>query len=234
MLPRMASDMPGTPLQAPVQLLDGAEVEPRAVGGVYKVTFQTFVSTLLPRDVMVTTAHYQDQQGTKSPAQAATDWGAAMLTYLTLSNAGGTVKIYLEDFNPAAPHVPLAVANFGVQTNFFVAAGPRELGLCLSYYATQNTKRYRGRNYIPYSWIYSNMVSKPTTVAERPTAGMIGSALAFHSIVLRANNTAGWVHGVASHVDKALRLTTDYWVDDEWDIQRRRGLKGTTRQTAHP
>jgi hypothetical protein len=31
-------------------------------------------------------------------------------------------------------------------------------------------------------------------------------------------------------VDHVLRPVSNAWVDDEWDTQRRRGLKGTTRQ----
>jgi hypothetical protein len=34
-----------------------------------------------------------------------------------------------------------------------------------------------------------------------------------------------------SVTDRVGGAVTDYWVDDEWDIQRKRGLKPTTRQT---
>jgi hypothetical protein len=228
-----ALELPEAPSENPVHLWEGAEVEPRAAGTIYKVAISVLVSTLLPRDVMQVTPHFVDTNGSMAPAGLATALATNMTTYLLSSAYGGSIKVYLEDFNPAAPHPPLATATFGNASNFLPANGPRELSLCLSYYGLQNTKRFRGRLYIPRPWTYIHMGTPPASVGERPTAGELTAAMAFATVVLKPGiQPVGMSWCVASHVDKVYRLTTTYWVDDEWDQQRRRGLRGSSRQTA--
>jgi hypothetical protein len=36
---------------------------------------------------------------------------------------------------------------------------------------------------------------------------------------------------VWSRLERKARSVTDWWVDNEWDVQRRRGLKATQRKT---
>jgi hypothetical protein len=181
---------------------------------------------------MQTTPHFVDTNGQMAPAGLATALASNMITYLK-APFQGSAKVYLEDFNPAAPHPPLAQADFGNAGNFLPGNGPRELALVLSYYSLQNTKRFRGRLYIPRPWSYIHASSPPTSVGQRPTAGEMTATMNFASVVLGPGiQPAGMRWCVASTVDKVYRLTTDYWVDDEWDIQRSRGLRGSTRQTA--
>jgi hypothetical protein len=59
------------------------------------------------------------------------------------------------------------------------------------------------------------------------------SALAFRT-VLNSNMPGGTFLEVWSPTQQTGSGVTDFWVDDEWDIIRSRGLKGTTRQTAKP
>jgi hypothetical protein len=58
---------------------------------------------------------------------------------------------------------------------------------------------------------------------------MIATAASFATVVLVPPRLNGLDWTVASTVDKVARNVTNYWVDDEWDIQRRRGYRGTTR-----
>jgi hypothetical protein len=180
---------------------------------------------------MVTTPHFYDNTGSTSPATVAATLATAMVTYLG-SPYQGYVKIYVEDYNPAGPHIPLANASFGNAGNFAIANGPRELALVLSYFSGQNTKRWRGRLYIPLAWFFAHMVAKPNSVAERPTPGELVAVMDFATVVLHSCYAQGWQWCVASQVDKTRRLTTDYWCNDEWDVIRSRGLRETTRQTA--
>jgi hypothetical protein len=226
-----ALDTGETPATSPVHLWEGAELEPRAAGTIYKVAIGVEVSTTLARDVMQVTPHFRDVNGQQAPAGLATALATNMTTYLK-GTTRGSVKVYLEDFNPSAPHQPLATATFGTAGAFLGNNAPRQLALCLSYYSLQNTKRYRGRLYIPRSWIWQNLTTPPTTVGERPTGGEMTSAMAFVTSVLKPGvQPAGNSWCVASHVDKVSRVTTDYWVDDNWDIIRSRGFRGATRQT---
>ena len=204
------------------------ELEPRAPGTIYKVSIGVQTDNNLARDNMFVTPHYRDEAGTQSPAQLATQL-ANNFTAWYGAPVRGQVKVYLEDFNPGIPHNPLAVADFGTVGIYATSTGPRELALCLSYYAGQNTKRYRGRLYIPHAWIRGSGGAGSPPPTLRPTAGMISTVVGFGTSVLVPPKLNGMKWCVASTVDKISRNVTDFWVDDEWDIIRSRGLRGTTR-----
>jgi len=219
-------EQPETP---PVRLResDDLEVEPRAPGTLYKVAIGVQVDNNLARDQMWVTPHFHDTAGTQSPAQLATQLANNLISWLG-TPARSQVKVYLEDFNPGVPHNPLAVADAGTVGNTLSSSGPREIALCLSYYAGQNTKRYRGRLYIPHAWIRVAGGGSSAAPGPRPTAQMMATAAAFASVLTPARaNGNNWC--VASTVDKIGRDVTNAWVDDEWDIQRKRGYRGTTR-----
>ena len=207
------------------------EIEPRAPGTIYKVSIGVQTDNNLPRDNMFVTPHFRDETGSQSPAALATQIANNFVAWFG-APVRGQVKVYLEDFNPGVPHNPLATADFGTVGTFASSAGPREIALCLSYYATQNTKRFRGRLYIPHAWIRVAGGGASAAPAPRPTAAMIATALAFGTSVLVPEKLNGNRWCVASTVDKVARFVTDYWVDDEWDIIRSRGYRGTTRQAA--
>ena len=62
----------------------------------------------------------------------------------------------------------------------------------------------------------------------RPTATHMAKAAEFATVLTPARlNGNNWC--VASTVDKVGRDVTNAWVDDEWDVIRSRGLRGTTR-----
>jgi hypothetical protein len=97
--------------------------------------------------------------------------------------------------------------------------------MCLSYYATVNRPRWRGRLYIPASLL------SVTSPGLRPTAATISNTLAFRTI-LTSGLPDGTFLEVWSPTDKNGHGVTQFWVDDEWDIMRSRGLRSTTRQMA--
>ena len=59
---------------------------------------------------------------------------------------------------------------------------------------------------------------------------MMATAASFATVVLKPSRLNGNNWCVASTVDKVPRDATNYWVDDEWDIIRSRGYRGTTRE----
>lgn len=226
---------PGTEIeqgtsQVRLRASEYAETEPRAVGTVYKVAIATYADTALARDMVQVTPHFRDTAGTQSPAALATQIANNMVAYLQ-QPAQGSVKVYLEDFQPQLPHNPLAHADFGTPGTYIGSSGPREIALCLSYYAGQNTKRYRGRLYIPHVWLRASGGGPISAPGPRPVASTIATALSFATAVLKPSNLNGNFWAVASTVDKVPRTVTNYWVDDEWDIVRSRGFRGTSRQT---
>jgi len=104
------------------------------------------------------------------------------------------------------------------------ATGPHEVALCLSYFAGQNRPRTRGR-------IYLGPFTAASVSAERPNQFLITNCLNLG----RALADVGGVNvdwNMRSVKDNALRKITGIWVDDEWDTQRSRGLRATSRQTA--
>lgn len=217
--------------QIRLRVLEGPEVGPLAAGSLYKVAIGVYTDTTLPRDVMQVTPHFRDQSGASTPAAVATQIAGSMTSYLG-GPFSGFVKVYLEDFNPSAPHNPLAHVDFGTAANAIASSGPREIALCCSYYASQNTKRYRGRLYIPHAWIRVAGGGATTAPVARPTSPQIAQALGFGTGVCKPAASLGWQWCVASTVDKVGRVVTNYWVDDEWDVIRSRGFKGSTRQLA--
>ena len=203
-----------------------------ATGTVFKCHVGMYTDSQLARDMIWVTPHVRDTAGSSPPSVLATDLANGMGGFIG-SPARGQVKVYLEDYNPAARHNPLAVADFGTVGTNLTSSGPREISLCLSYYASQNTPRYRGRLYIAHSWLRGAGGAAAAAPTVRPTAGMITDASEFYGLVLKPAESHGFKWTLASTVDKVDRLVTNWWVDDEWDVVRSRGLRGTARTTGN-
>lgn len=98
---------------------------------------------------------------------------------------------------------------------------PREVACCLSFYADRNSPRTRGRIYIPATFMTSAPGARPSGTV---TGALQNLAQGFSS--LGGVNVDWCVH---SKVTGEFHKVTNTWVDDEWDTQRRRGLKATGR-----
>jgi hypothetical protein len=131
------------------------------------------------------------------------------------------VRIYkLPLVKPIAP-VSEKTVSAGVVA---AATKNREVALTLSFYAGVNQKRRRGRLYIPAFWrgIDPGLL--------RPTTANMNDILNRASLFTGLGGVdVDWT--VYSEVDGVSRPVTNTWVDNEWDTQRSRGLKPTTRVT---
>jgi hypothetical protein len=143
---------------------------------------------------------------------------------VVLSNSEWECNAYAMADPLPRPVVGRATRNFGGVGE----GGPPEVALCLSYYAVRNLKRLRGRIYVgPFL---------ATTISERiPNASLLGRVLGFGQDLASIGESAlvpdsEWV--IYSPTDNVARNITNIWVDNEWDTQRRRGVKASTRQTA--
>jgi hypothetical protein len=134
-----------------------------------------------------------------------------------------TVKIYRWNGENVDMGPPVKVASyFPGMTR--VSNGPRDVAVCLSYYADQNVPRWRGRLYLPFC-------VRPNPPAAVPAAGDLTDALAVGTALGAAGGAPfQWV--VYSHVDTIGRPVTNAWCDNEFDTQRRRGTKASTRALA--
>lgn len=184
---------------------------------IYRAMINFPVDGVLPQDNMIITPHY----GGDDP-QGLADRLKTNLTAFSPVGALKPFKIRIYDAQKAPPSYPLATAE-QAGTPPTTTTGPRELALCLSYYSTWNRPRYRGRLYIPHVLIGGQ-------VSGRPTAQQMTTCLDF-TTPLTSGLPTGTSWCVYSPTSNAFYGVSDAWVDDEWDIVRSRGRKGTTRQT---
>lgn len=182
---------------------------------IYRVSLQFPFDSALPRDVISINPHFS---GT-DPDALASALQANLNSYGPTTTKPYTIKVY--DAQKAPPSFPLATRTLAGTPP--VSQMTREVALCLSYYSTYNRPRYRGRLYLIPSWF--------TGVATlRPSAGTMTAALGFVTGVLTKSlpQAHNWV--VYSKVGNQAYGVSNYWVDDEWDTIRSRGLRSTTRQ----
>lgn len=200
--------------------------------GIYKLATAVQCDSTLNRDRMMINPVIQDVLGGDDVQQLAQDWAAAMASQLaTVGTPFIEVKVYdlektrLPGGPPVPPNPPVARATANAPTSFLTASYPREIALCLSFYSEFNIKRQRGRLYIPLSWIQN--AGEP---GNRPTATHRNAVKSFAD---RLQSLGGvdddW--SIWSNKDRVARKVTNWFVDDEWDTQRRRGLRSTTRLT---
>lgn len=172
------------------------------------------------RDRFVINPHFEMTGALEDADQIAEDLATALKTW------AGTVcelvvKTYdVEGTKPVFPNGE-AVRDKGLLQTTGV---PRELACCLSFYAERNLPRQRGRLFIPAQLLGGNMGNRPS-VAQRDKVMALGPILAGIGGV-----DVDWV--VWSTRDKVARKVTNYWCDDEWDVQRSRGLRSTARTQA--
>lgn len=174
----------------------------------------------LPRDRMVITPHFNDSGVGSDPQALCDDLAAALGDFgygprqvdVTAYDAQGTAPVY------PAGH---AVVDVGASPT---SQCPREVALCLSYYSTRNIPRHRGRLYVPWALFGTSVGS------VRPSSGNRDSVAALVPILTDLGGAdVDWC--VYSRADDEAYSVTDWWIDDEWDTMRSRGLRASTRTT---
>jgi hypothetical protein len=202
------------------------------VGGVYEVQVRINKDSGIPEDATTNTFHFAR---TDLLPWAAGDWttvkGWLTTFYSTITPVLSSacvdnlypVKAYnTGDPSPRAPQF-VDVLTPGASPG--ASAGPDELAVCLSYQAglvsgTSQARR-RGR-------VFIGPLINPS--GQRPSSTVI-TAVRNAGIALLASSTAHatmrWV--VYSRVNNGIVYVTNGWVDDAFDVQRRRGLKPVSR-----
>ncbi len=178
----------------------------------------------LPEDRYVNTLYFNE------PSQGTPDLTVTMdrIKAAYATNLGGliggqvnglTIKTYAPGLNPGGP---LVTKDYGFDPS--AAGGPAEVALCLSYYAGQNSPSKRGR-------VYIGPFAASALGGERPSDGTITSLLNWAAAIKAAG--AGSVSNWVQHSRKngSYNAVTNWYVDNAWDTQRRRGAKPTGRAT---
>jgi len=186
-----------------------------------KLATSIWHSSALARDAMQINPVFNVQSPAPDYADLVGDWITALRGWGTnIGTAQITVKAY--DVSRPTPNYPVYEKTENTGT-VGTANLPRELALCLSFYAGSNIKRRRGRLYLPLVWGVGT-----GALGERPTQTNIDKVAALVPILTALGGLdVDW--SVWSKADGTARAVTHWWVDNEWDIQRMRGLRGTTR-----
>lgn len=205
----------------------------------------------LPEDAVVNTWHFQAESsgvgdtsdsiiganldGLLDRLEAFYDALAVMWSGALSGNL--TLKAY--DYAATPPRVPLEErpSTFGTLADSM----PTEVAICLSMAASissgQRAGRRRGRVYLgPFG---RNLSTYTSGAADgRPDASAINTILDAGEAVARGTNPTSFKLAVYSPTEKvtggsdtdAWNVVRKLWVDNAFDIQRRRGARATTRE----
>jgi hypothetical protein len=175
----------------------------------------------LPRDSVVNVLHFAT--GALDPGgydELTQELAAAFHDMGIFSSQGHKVKAY--DLADAKPR-PVKSETLIAPTGPMSATGNRDVALCLSFYATRNLPRQRGRLYLgPFS---------QTDCGQHRPPGALITTLATMPAKFAAAGGASVEWAVYSEADNTARPVTNWYIDDEWDTQRRRGTKPSARTT---
>lgn len=194
----------------------------------YKMLVAMYADGGLERDAAVCTPWFNDHGATSDPANLCSQLADVFVKTSTgwWKEANTQVRVTAYEHTPGDPTTgPPKASVLRNSGAFLPATCTRDQALCLSFYAGENTGRKRGRLYLP---VYGRPAAE--TAGVRPGATIIAAAKALGVALGGIGGLdVDWV--VHSKADDASYTVTNIWVDDEWDTQRRRGLKATTRST---
>lgn len=174
----------------------------------------------LPRDRFVMNPCFRWANFTIQDAESLANnvldaFGAAYPTQVVTHQVA---KVY--DLEGTPPVLPMATVERGVGL-LRTSSRNREIALCLSFKGGPGAPRNRGRLYIPGVWTGNED-------SVRPTAAVANDALILADKLFNVGGAnVDWI--VWSRRARAATGINHAWVDDEWDTQRRRGLRATTR-----
>lgn len=156
---------------------------------------------------------------------------SSLKPYMTPAINWAAVRMVTECLDDVKPRVARRDETVTVTGTEGTDPGPAELAICLSFRKTPasgtNPRRRRGRVYLG-PWSASNVGgARPShTLASV----ILGAASTLDSAI--SGIGSGWYLAIG-HADESAGYDIDeFYVDDAWDIQRRRGLKPSTKWTS--
>jgi hypothetical protein len=185
---------------------------------VWRLQCSIAADSVFPRDYVVINPHFNDQGPGTNPQNLCQDLANALDTYIGVGSREINVKAY--DAQGTPPVIPQGFAqkNKGVAP---ASNSPREIALCLSFYSEQNTPSRRGRLFFPYFLLGTVSGVRPSTTARTTLSNLV-------PILTGLGGTdVDW--SVYSRKTNQSHPVTNWFIDDEWDVVRSRGLRPTTR-----
>jgi len=141
------------------------------------------------------------------------------------------LRLKLYDMNDPEPRAPvldnLVEPTLGPSSS--TSQLPPELSMCVSFQAVKQSgvpqARRRGR-------VYIGPLKASANSAGRPASGIASTlATAANALLLSSQGDTDWSWVVYSRTNEAFAEVNDGWVDNEFDIQRRRSFSVTDRET---
>lgn len=192
------------------------------------------MDTLVPKDSVMNTFHVECSGSDLPAARAA--WHAALVAFynnvsdvysVIVAQNGWTHKMY--DLSQPKPRAPVESFTWNIATNPTGAELPHELAICMSFQAARQSgvpqSRRRGR-------IFLGPVDTGGITAALVATTMQATIKAAGAALLAASQSSGifdWI--VWSETAGTGATVTDGWIDNAVDVQRRRGIAATNRQT---
>jgi len=197
---------------------------------VYKFQVSMPVTDLLPRNRIINAFHLEHTIGAL-PDPDLENMCQDIVGLYQVKYADSTREIQCKAYDTdAVPNYPRAdvVVNAGVPWN---QGSPREITLVLSYAGDhKGNKRERGRMYLQ-----PQLVAALGSPALRPSQAHLDWALGWYTTSNESLPDLGgmdWRFGIWSGTGKYFTQSQQAWVNDDWDVQRRRGLRESTRVAA--
>lgn len=199
----------------------------------YKILFRLPMDSGVPNDAVINTWHVEveDLSTGLTDAIAALDDFYGDVSSVFSQNvdfANATFTAY--KMSDPEPRAPTAVVASTPHTSGTTAL-PSELAICLSFQGSRisgtSQARRRGRVYLGPLMNVQNTTT--STVILNSTVDQIRDAAA--TLLAASDADADWRWCVYSTVNDALVTVSNGWVDNAFDIQRRRGITATQRLT---
>lgn len=194
----------------------------------------------LPINYATNTLHFEGTADTPTAEEIA-DAVDAMYSWLGSywsSLITPSVWVYkFFDLDEPEPRVPFAELTGRGPASSGTTAAPPELALCMSWKAEPISGfpagRLRNRIYI------GPLAQSALNTDGRPAAAFVTALAAAGQILLDASELESWDWVVYSPTQAAASQPPSFpimegWVDNEFDIQRRRGRAGTARSLFQP
>jgi len=187
-----------------------------------------------PADAVVNTWHFNVEAGTIDPWTAVeprlNTFYQAFDAYYSQKAGGRAPLTKWYNLADAKPRVPHREGALGTTITGGADNAPSELAVCLSYKAAfiSGTPKARRRGRI-YLGPWSRSIPDTDGRLDVTVHGAITTAAGVFMAAMAADANNDWI--VYSTVDQAGHEVIGGWVDNAWDIQRRRGELSTSRLT---
>jgi len=186
--------------------------------------------TAAPRDVTTNTFYLKNNSPTADePDGLADDIVALWVARSEFTCGSNEVECRIYDMEDEEPRPILEQHKVAIP---LAVSGPREVALCLSYYADRNIPRRRGRLYL----------GPLHATTDRPSDAFMNAALGLGDALAALGgididwvvfSPTDWAAHPGDDAEDFAHPVSDCWCDDEWDTVRSRGRKSTRRLTRH-